>query len=418
MSKDCFKGAVEAYASVGVDVNAALDKLATIPISLHCWQGDDVGGFEEAGAVLSGGGIQTTGNYPGKARSIAELRSDMDKVMELVPGAKRVSLHASYGEFGDKKVDRDAIEPRHFQGWVDWARERKIGLDFNGTYFSHPLAAAGYTLASKDPAIRAFWLEHGKRSRQISNWIGEQLGSTCVLDTWIPDGAKDTIVDKYGHRRILEQTLDDMFAVEYPAENMADALETKLFGIGSESFVVGSHEFYMGYALKNKKMLCIDMGHFHSDEDVSDKVSSLLLYFDKMLFHVSRPVRWDSDHVPLFNDKVKALMEEIVRMGRLDDVYIALDFFDASINRIGAWVTGARSTRKALLWALLEPRAALLSYEDKGDYYGRLALLEARNVLPFGAVWDEFCSRQGVPGDLAVISSVHAYEDTVLRGRM
>lgn len=418
MSKDCFKAAVDAYAGIGTDVNAVLDKLATVPVSLHCWQGDDVGGFEEAGAVLSGGGIQTTGNYPGKARSVAELRSDIDKVLTLVPGTKRVNLHASYGEFGDKKVERDAIEPKHFQGWVDWAKKQKIGLDFNGTFFSHPLAADGYTLSSKDPAIRSFWLEHGKRSRRIANWIGEQLGSTCVLDTWIPDGAKDMTMDKYGYRRILEKSLDELFATAYPAKNMVDAVETKLFGIGSESFVVGSHEFYMGYAMKNKKMLCIDMGHFHSDEDVSDKVSSLMLYFDKVLFHVSRPLRWDSDHVVIFNDKVKALMEEIVRTGRLDDVYLALDFFDASINRIGAWATGARSTQKALLWALLEPRKQLLSYEDKGDWYARLALLETRNVLPFGAVWDEYCSRSGVPGDLEVIDSVHEYEATVLKERV
>lgn len=417
MSKESFNTAVEAYAALGVDVQAALDKLATIPLSLHCWQGDDVGGFEEPGAVLAGGGIQTTGNYPGKARSLEELKADIDQVLAMVPGTKRVNLHASYGDFGPKKVDRDAIEPKHFQGWVDWAKKHGIGLDFNGTFFSHPLAADGYTLASKDEKVRAFWIEHAKRSRQIANWIGEQLGSTCVLNTWIPDGAKDLTVDKYGYRKILKESLDEVFAQPYPASNMVDAVETKLFGIGSESFVVGSHEFYMGYALKNNKIPCIDMGHFHTEEDISDKVSALMQFFDKLLFHVSRPLHWDSDHVVLFTDKVKALMEELVRTGRIDDVFLALDFFDASINRVGAWTIGARSTQKSLLWALLEPRKMLLDYEEKGDFYARLALLETRNVLPFGAVWDEYCARTGVPTDLEAIDRVHAYEKKILKER-
>jgi L-rhamnose isomerase len=393
-------------------------RLARIPVSIHCWQGDDVGGFERPGSVLAGGGIQVTGNYPGKARTVAELRSDLEKVFTLVPGTHRVNLHASYGEFGGKFVDRDQIEPEHFAGWVQWAKKLGIGLDFNGTFFSHPLANAGFTLSSKDPAVRKFWIEHAKRVRKIAAWIGSQLGTPCVLDTWIPDGAKDLTVDKIGYRRILKESLDEIFSISYPANQLRDAVETKLFGIGSESFVVGSHEFYMNYAARNNKLLCIDMGHFHPEEDISDKLSSILLFQDEVLLHVSRALRWDSDHVVLFNDKVKAVAEELVRSGKLDGAHIGLDYFDASINRIGAWTTGARALQKSLLAALLQPHKQLLSYEEAGNGFAKLALLEAMPTLPFGAVWDQYCQQHSVIGDVAVIDDVLRYEQDVLKERV
>ncbi|PKL11957.1 MAG: L-rhamnose isomerase, partial [Spirochaetae bacterium HGW-Spirochaetae-8] len=385
-----------AYAALGVDTDAVIARLARIPVSIHCWQGDDVGGFERPGSVLAGGGIQVTGNYPGKARTVAELRADLEKVFTLVPGTHRVNLHASYGEFGGKFVDRDQIEPEHFAGWVRWAKELGIGLDFNGTFFSHPLANAGFTLSSKDPEVRRFWIEHAKRVRKIAAWIGSELGSPCVLDTWIPDGAKDLTVDKIGYRRILKESLDEIFSISYPASHLRDAVETKLFGIGSEAFVVGSHEFYMNYAARNNKLLCIDMGHFHPEEDISDKLSSILLFQDEILLHVSRSLRWDSDHVVLFNDKVKAVAEELVRSGRLDGAHIGLDYFDASINRIGAWATGARAMQKSLLAALLQPQQQLLAYEEAGNGFAKLALLEALSTLPFGAVWEHYCAQQSV----------------------
>ncbi len=381
-------------------------------------QGDDVGGFERPGSVLAGGGIQVTGNYPGKARTVAELRADLEKVFTLVPGTHRVNLHASYGEFGGKFVDRDQIEPEHFAGWVRWAKELGIGLDFNGTFFSHPLANAGFTLSSKDPEVRRFWIEHAKRVRKIAAWIGSELGSPCVLDTWIPDGAKDLTVDKIGYRRILKESLDEIFSISYPASHLRDAVETKLFGIGSEAFVVGSHEFYMNYAARNNKLLCIDMGHFHPEEDISDKLSSILLFQDEILLHVSRSLRWDSDHVVLFNDKVKAVAEELVRSGRLDGAHIGLDYFDASINRIGAWATGARAMQKSLLAALLQPQQQLLAYEEAGNGFAKLALLEALSTLPFGAVWEQYCAQQSVLRDIAMIDDVLRYEQDVLEGRV
>jgi L-rhamnose isomerase len=401
------------YADLGVDVESVLDALAEIPVSIHCWQGDDVGGFERPDSVLAGGGIQATGNFPGKARNVEELRADLDKVFSLVPGTHRLNLHASYGEFGDAFVDRDQIEEKHYQGWVDWAKERGIGLDFNGTFFSHPYADDGFTLASKDPKIRAFWIEHAKRCRRIAAWIGKELGSPCILDTWIPDGAKDYTVDKMGYRRILKRSLDEIFSIEYPKEYMRDALETKLFGIGSEAFVVGSHEFYMNYAARNGQMLCIDMGHFHVGEDISDKLSAILLFDDEILLHVSRPMRWDSDHVVLFNDTVRAVAEELVRSGKLSSAHIGLDYFDASINRVGAWVTGIRSMRKALLYAMLEPLDKLRTLEEQGNGYAKMALLETMPVMPFGAVWEEFCRREDVPVEQEVVDIVLDYEADV-----
>jgi len=417
MGTQAYELAQKAYAKIGVDTEAVIESLGSIPISIHCWQGDDVGGFERPGATLGGGGIQVTGNYPGKARTIEELRQDLEKVYSLVPGPHRLNLHASYGEFGGELVDRDAIEVKHFAGWVQWAKKLGIGIDFNGTYFSHPYADDGYTLASKDPKIRKFWIEHGKRCRLIAAWIGEQMGTPCILNTWVPDGAKDLTVDKMGYRRLLKESLDEIFEISYPKEHMRDAIETKLFGIGSEAFVVGSHEFYMNYAARNNKMLCIDMGHFHTGEDVSDKISSILLFQDEVLLHVSRPMRWDSDHVVLFTDKVRNMAEELVRSGKLEKVHIGLDYFDASVNRVGAWATGARSMRKALLYALLEPHDKLVELETAGDGYGKMGMLEALHTLPFGAVWNRFCEKFEAPDDFAIMKEVAAYEAKELKGR-
>jgi L-rhamnose isomerase len=412
-----YEMARERYAQYGVDTEAVLTQLEELAISIHCWQGDDVGGFERPDATLEGGGIQVTGNYPGKARTVDELRQDLEKVLSLVGGQHRLSLHASYGEFGSQFVDRDAIEESHFQGWVDWAKKMGIYIDFNGTFFSHPLADDGFTLASKDERIRRFWIEHGKRCRRIAAWIGKEQGSPCIHNTWIPDGTKNYTVDKYGFRAILKESLDEIFETEYPADQMRDALETKLFGIGSEAFVVGSHEFYMNYAARNGIMLCIDMGHFHTEEDVSDKLSTILLFDDEVLLHVSRPMHWDSDHVVLFSDKVKMVAEEIVRSGKLDGVHIGLDFFDASINRVGAWVTGIRSLRKALLYALLQPMDLLMEYEESGNGWAAMALAEMQHVMPFGQVWDEFCRRTDSALESELIDVVSEYEEQVLTGR-
>lgn len=409
--------AQKAYAKIGVDTEAVINRLASIAISIHCWQGDDVGGFERPGATLGGGGIQVTGNYPGKARSVTELRQDLEQVFSLVPGPHRLNLHASYGEFGEEFVDRNAIETTHYAGWVEWAKKLEIGIDFNGTFFSHPLANDGYTLASKNLKIRKFWIEHAKRCRAIAAWIGEQMGTPCILNTWIPDGAKDLTVDKIGYRRLLKESLDEIFATAYPTAHMRDAIETKLFGIGSEAFVVGSHEFYMNYAAHANKMLCIDMGHFHTGEDISDKLSSILLFQDEVLLHVSRPMHWDSDHVVLFNDAVRHVAQELVRSGKLENVHIGLDYFDASINRIGAWATGARSARKALLFALLEPHEKLVELEAAGNGYAKMGMLEALHTLPFGAVWHRYCQKFEAPDDFEIIGKVASYEESVLKER-
>lgn len=417
MDTKSYDTAREAYAQLGIDTDAVINRLAAIPISIHCWQGDDVGGFERPGATLSGGGIQATGNHPGKARSIEELRSDLEMVFSLVPGPHRLNLHASYGEFDGEFVDRDKIEAKHFAGWVAWAKKLGIGIDFNGTFFSHPLADSGYTLASKDPAIRRFWIEHAKRCRAISAWIGEQLGSPCILNTWIPDGAKDRTVDKIGYRKILKDSLDEIFSTPYSADHMRDAIETKLFGIGSEAFVVGSHEFYMNYAARNNKMLCIDMGHFHTEEDISDKLSSILLFQDEVLLHVSRSLHWDSDHVVLFTDKVRNVAEELVRSGKLEQAHIGLDYFDASINRVGAWSTGARSMRKALLFALLQPQQKLVELEESDNGYAKMGLLEALHTMPFGAVWNRYCEKFSAPDDLAIVDMVALHEQKTLKER-
>ncbi len=406
--------AVEQYGELGVDPAAALEKLKRVPLSLHCWQGDDVGGFETPDAVLGGGGIQVTGNHPGKARNVAELQADLEKVYSIIPGSHRLNLHAIYGEFGGKSVDRDEIKPEHFAGWMEWSKTNKIPMDFNGSFFSHPKADDGFTLSSKNRGIRDFWIEHAKRVRLIAAEFGKNQGSPSIENVWIPDGMKDIPVDRMGYRRILKDSLDEVFAEDLPEEYVRDAVETKLFGIGSEAYVVGSHEFYMGYALKSGKMPCLDLGHFHPTELIADKISSTLLFNSELLLHVSRPMRWDSDHVVILNDDIRFLTEEIVRSNRLEDIHIGLDFFDGTLNRIGAWTTGARATMKGLLLAMLEPTDRLVAFEESGDYYGRMALLERLKSLPFGAVWDYYCRQEGVPAESEIFSEVQKYEKDIL----
>jgi len=407
----------EAYGAQGVDPETALATLARTPISLHCWQGDDVGGFERPGATLDGGGIQATGNYPGKARTIAELRGDLDQALRLIPGQHRLNLHASYADFGGRSVERNAITAEHFRSWIDWCKARGMGIDFNPTYFSHPLAADGFTLSHPDAAVRQFWIEHGIACRRIAAAIGRELGSPVVTNVWIPDGCKDSPVDRKGPRERLEQSLDALFAEPLSPRHNLDAVECKLFGIGSESYVVGSHEFYLAYAVKRQKLLCLDMGHFHPTESVADKISSVLQFIPELLLHVSRGVRWDSDHVVLFDDPTRAMMEEVVRGDFLARTHIGLDFFDASINRVAAWVIGTRNAQKCLLAALLEPITALRAAEREGDFTRRLALLEETKTFPLAAVWDEFCRRSGAPVGTAWIAEVKRYEREVLSAR-
>ncbi len=408
-----YEVARERYARLGVDTGKVLATLQDISLSIHCWQGDDVGGFEGADARLEGGGIQVTGAYPGKARSVDELRMDLEKVYSLIPGSHRLNLHASYGEFGGEAVDRNEIGPEHFNGWIDWARSEGLKLDFNSTCFSHVKAEAGFTLSSKDKDVREFWIEHVRRCREISAVIGLELQSPCIHNLWIPDGSKDIPADRWTHRALLKDALDEIFAVEHDRSRMKDAVESKLFGIGSEAFVVGSHEFYMGYAMTKGIMLCLDLGHFHPTESVSDKLSAILQFSDEMLLHVTRAVRWDSDHVVILNDEMRGLAEEIVRGGVLDRVHVGLDFFDASINRIGAWVVGARAALKGFLIALLEPVSKLRELEEAGDNFGRLALMEELKTMPFGAVWDYYCLKAEVPVRESWIDEVRKYEDEV-----
>ena len=407
--------AKERYAALGVDTDAALQKLTTIPISLHCWQGDDVIGFEDPDRSLSGG-IMTTGNYPGKARTPDELRQDLDLAYSLIPGTHRLNLHAIYLEAG-KKVLRNEIRPEHFAGWVDWAKANNHGVDFNPTCFSHPLADDGFTLAHPDAGIRQFWIEHCIASREIGAYFGSELGSTAVTNVWIPDGYKDTPVDRLGPRQRLQDSLDQVFAKPLdPAHNL-DAVECKLFGIGSESYVVGSHEFYMGYASSRQKLLCLDAGHFHPTETIADKISSVLLYVPELLLHVSRGVRWDSDHVVTLTDELQAIMQELVRGNFLERTHIGLDFFDASINRVAAWTIGTRNAVRALLLALLEPIGQLRQLEAAGDFTARLALLEELKGLPFGAIWDHYCQQQNVPVGYGFMDEIRAYEKQVLAQR-
>ncbi len=412
-----YQSAVETYASLGVDTEKALAKLAATPISLHCWQGDDVGGFEKADATLSGGGIQTTGNYPGKARTLEELRQDLDKTLQLIPGKHRLNLHACYADLQGRKLDRNAYTITEFQSWVDWCSERGLGMDFNPSYFSHPLAAGGATLSSPDPAIRQFWIEHGIACRNIAAEAGRQLGSPAVTNIWIPDGSKDLPYDRKSPRERLAASLDAILAEPIDPTHNLDAVESKLFGIGSESYVVGSHEFYLAYATRRGILYCLDAGHFHPTENLADKISSVLQFVPELLLHVSRGVRWDSDHVVLFDDPTRGIMEELVRGDFLSRTHIGLDFFDASINRIAAWTIGTRSALKCLLAALLEPAALLREAEENGDNTLRLALLEEQKTLPMGAVWEEYCRRQNVPGERTWMAEVKSYEASVLAGR-
>lgn len=421
MKKDkiekAYELAKEQYAELGVNTDAIIEKMKEVVISLHCWQTDDVGGFEKPDATLGGGGIQATGNYPGKATSIKQMRADLEKVMELLPGNQRLNLHASYGEFGDKYVDRDEIELKHFQGWIDWANEQEIGLDFNGTYFSHPKADSGFTLSSKNEDIRKFWVEHMKRCREIGAEMGKQLGTPCVHNTWVPDGSKDVPVDRNGWRAQLKKSLDEGFEKEISKEYLKDAVESKLFGIGAESMTVGSHDFYLGYAIKNNKLICLDNGHFHPTEQVGDKISACLHFVDEVLLHVTRPVRWDSDHVVTLNDEIRLIASEIARNNFFSRVNVGLDFFDASINRIGAYVTGTRAAQKAFLIALLEPKEKLVELEENEKYFERLAMLEELKTKPFGSVWDYYCLMNDVPAGEGYITEVQQYEKEVLSKR-
>jgi L-rhamnose isomerase len=407
-----FEQAKKRYADWGVDVDRALATLASIPLSLHCWQGDDVAGFERAGG-LSGGGIQATGNYPGRARTADELRADFEAAFGLIPGRHRANLHAIYAETGGKPVERDSLSPEHFRAWIAWARKLGIGLDFNETFFSHPMAESGFTLSSRDPKVRDYWVRHSQSCREIGAAMGRELGSPCIVNLWIADGYKDIPADRHTPRALLKESLDRIFQQKLDARHVKDAIEGKLFGIGSESYVVGSHEFYLGYALKHDMMLCLDMGHFHPTESVADKISPVLLFSRELLLHVSRGVRWDSDHVVTLNDEVKAVAAEVARAGAWDRVHVATDYFDASINRVAAWVIGARATLKAILLALLEPTDMLRKAEADGNLTARLAYMEEAKDLPYAAVWDRFCADQGVPVGAAWLDRVVEHERAV-----
>ena len=411
-----YRAAQERYAEIGVDTENALAALAHIPISMQCWQGDDVGGFEQL-ADSTGAGFAATGHYPGRARTADELRSDVAAALSLIPGQHRLNLHAIYAETGGTPVERNALNASHFEGWIEWARALGIGLDFNPTFFAHPHAESGLTLSHPDPVIRQFWIEHGAACRAIGEQMGRALGTPCVTNVWIPDGYKDVPADRRAPRERLRDALDTMFAEERDPCFLLDALESKLFGIGSESYVVGSHEFYMGYAVSRGKLLCLDTGHFHPTESVGDKISAVLSFIDRLLLHVSRGVRWDSDHVVILSDEVRLLAQQIVHGGYIDRVHIGLDYFDASINRIAAWVIGMRAMIQALLLALLDPVDTLRQHEMANNFTARLALMESGKTMPFAAVWDYYCLTKDVPTGMDWIRDVTNYEDNVLSQR-
>ncbi|HBH69438.1 L-rhamnose isomerase [Erwinia persicina] len=413
--EQAFALAKQRFADIGVDVDAALAQLDQLPVSMHCWQGDDVRGFENPQGALTGG-IQATGNYPGRARNVAELRADLDLAMSLIPGPKRLNLHAIYLE-SEQAVKRNEIKPHHFAGWVAWARDRQLGLDFNPSCFSHELSADGFTLAHSNAEIRQFWIEHCQASRKVSAWFGEQLGSPSVMNIWVPDGMKDVTVDRLAPRQRLMDSLDEVIREKLDPAHHIDAVESKLFGIGAESYTVGSNEFCLGYAASRQTALTLDAGHFHPTEVISDKISTAMLYVPRLLLHVSRPVRWDSDHVVLLDDETQAIASEIVRQRLFDKVHIGLDFFDASINRIAAWVIGTRNAKKALLRALLEPVDTLKALENDGDYTARLALLEEQKSLPWQAVWEAWCLRHDVPAGASWLGDVRQYEQQILSQR-
>jgi L-rhamnose isomerase len=408
--------AKDQFAQLGVDTDRSLERLRDISISVHCWQGDDVGGFERREGALDGG-LAVTGNYPGKARTADELRSDLESALRAIPGRHRINLHAIYAETGGRSVERTALEPKHFAGWIEWAKSQGLALDFNPTFFAHPLAASGLTLSHADDSIRRYWVEHGRVCRKIGGAMGQAQNSACITDVWIPDGSKDLPVDRRGPRERLRQSLDEIFAEKLDPRHNLDAVESKLFGIGSESYVVGTHEFYLGYAIQRKVLLCLDSGHFHPTESVADKISAVLTWLDEILLHVSRGVRWDSDHVVILSDELRALMQEVVRGDYLGRTHIALDFFDASINRVAAWVIGTRATLTALLHALLEPVELLRQLEVEGDFTARLAMFEELKNMPFGAVWDYHCATSDVPIGKAWLDDVRRYERDVLSKR-
>ena len=410
--KQAYDYAVERYAAIGVDVEKAMEQLQKLQLSLHCWQADDVTGFESTGELT--GGIQATGNYPGKARNIDELRADILKAASLIPGKHRLNLHEIYGDFGGKFVDRDQVEPAHFESWMQWAQENGMKLDFNSTSFSHP-KSGDLTLSNPDEEIRSFWIEHTKRCRAIAEEMGKRQNDPCIMNLWVHDGSKDITVNCMKYRALLKDSLDQIFEVKY--DNMKDCIESKVFGIGLESYTVGSNDFYIGYAAQNQKIITLDTGHFHPTESVADKVSSMLLYVPELMLHVSRPVRWDSDHVTIMNDDTLDLCKEIVRCDALDKVHVGLDYFDASINRIGAYVIGSRATQKCMLQALLEPLHLLREYEANGQGFERLALLEECKSLPWNAVWDMFCLKNNVPVGESFITEVQKYEAEVTSKR-
>ena len=413
--KKAYQIAKERYAEIGIDTDQVILEMENLHISMPCWQGDDINGFEKNEHALSGG-IDVTGNHPGKAKNISELRNDMEKALSLIPGKHRVNLHAIYLD-SDQAVDRDEIKPEHFSSWVDWAKENELGLDFNPTCFSHPKSDDGFTLSHQDQEIREFWIEHCKASRKIGEYFGKELGDTAVTNIWIPDGYKDMPVDRLAPRQRLKDSLDEIFTQEIDSKYNLDAVESKLFGIGSESYVTGSYDFYLSYALQNEKLLCLDTGHFHPTENVYDKISTSLLYLDEILLHITRSVRWDSDHVVAFDDKLKKVVEEIIRNDLLDRVHVGLDFFDASINRTAAWVIGMRNTQKAFLRAMLEPVAELKVYEKNGDFTSRLALMEEYKTYPFNAVWDYYCLKNDTPVGSDWLTEIKEYEKNVLLKR-
>ncbi len=404
------------YNKWGIDVEVVLKKVDEVAISMHCWQGDDVGGFENPNGQLTGG-IQATGNYPGKARTAEELRADIDKAMSLIPGKLRLNLHAIYAETQGEAVERDQLRPEHFANWVDWAKKKGIGLDFNPTCFSHPLSADGFTLSHPNNEIREFWIRHCKASRQIAAYFGKELGTPAVTNYWIPDGYKDTPIDRKAPRERLYDSLNQIFEEPIDEAYNLDAVESKVFGIGAEAYTVGSNEFYMGYATAHHKLLCLDAGHFHPTEVISDKISAVMPFVGGLLLHVSRPVRWDSDHVVILDDELQAIAKELVRGGYLEKTHIGLDFFDASINRIAAWVIGTRNMRKAILFAMLEPTQYLKDLELKGDYTSRLALLEEMKTAPYAAVWEYYLMSHQLPIGMAWIDEIKRYEEEVLLKR-
>lgn len=403
------------YAAIGVDTDAALKALQDVKISMHCWQGDDVKGFLTPEGELTGG-IMATGNYPGAAHTPEQLRQDLEKAYSLIPGKHKLNLHAIYLDT-DENVDLNEIEPKHFAKWVEWAKEQGLGLDFNPTFFSHPMMKDGMTLSHPDEAVREYWIEHGKRARKIAAYMGEETGQVCIDNFWVPDGMKDNPIDRYQPRKRLMDSLDEIFSVEYSEDFTQDAVESKLFGLGAEAYTVGSHEFYMGYGLTRNKLVCLDAGHFHPTEVISNKLSSLALFSKGVMLHVSRPVRWDSDHVVIMDDELQDIAKELVRNDLMGKTNIGLDFFDATINRIAAWVIGTRNTQKALLKAMLEPTKELQKMELNFDFTSRLAITEELKDFPYADVWNYFCEQNNVPVGLDWLTEVQAYEKEVLANR-